>query len=316
MSTTSLWITIVLSLERSFTFTRPFTVKKLFKSRTICGFLIVVVGLCFAVHLDELVLSVGVAYEWVNFGYVMCSMKRRILVSYDRIKIVTHLLSFFVPFVLNCILDVYISYKIYQRRYNLVNNGSLNSLNTKSRRSRMSLANEITLVLLCQSIWLLFTYFPGRLYYSLVSFNVIRDYDDTLIIFLVRQNLLIYLAFSPTLYVILSQTLRREILQQLCGFYPDTQSRSSSYLSSVNRRSRRQLPTAYRQLSSNTTVHTAITKSRSVELPRKPLSPKLPPTILPKHSIDYKSTSAPHLPSAFDQNDLVRKTGRSFTVHD
>ena len=74
-------------------------------------------------------------------------------------------------------------------------------------------------------MWLLITYFPTHLYYSLISFKLINDYDrdNSTLVFLIRQNLLIYLAFSPTLFVILSPTLRREIhLQIISRSYTST----------------------------------------------------------------------------------------------
>jgi hypothetical protein len=205
---------VFLSFERSFTFTRPFTVKKLLKSRTICLILFVVTCVCFALHIDELI-SVDIkAFRWVNFAYGLCSIKRHSRLATDRIKIITHSHSFILPFVLNSILDVYICYNICQRRKRITKQSTSSIIKHKSRRSKISLANEITLTLLCQSMWLLITYFPTHLYYSLISFRFIKDHDrdNSTLVFFIRQNLLIYLAFSPTLFVILSPNKRLEKL--------------------------------------------------------------------------------------------------------
>jgi hypothetical protein len=229
---------VLLSFERSFTFTRPFTVKKLLKSRTICLILLLVTCLCFTLHIDQII-SVDVkAFRWVNFAYGLCSIKRYSRLSTDRMKIIIHSHSFILPFLLNSILDIYICYQICQRRKRLVKKSSSIFRQPKSRRSKISLANEITLTLLCQSMWLLITYFPTHLYYSLISFRIIKDHDrdNSTLVFFIRQNLLIYLAFSPTLFVILSPTLRKEIHVHLCRSYKRRKIISSSYISSANKR--------------------------------------------------------------------------------
>ncbi|CAF4850534.1 unnamed protein product [Rotaria socialis] len=58
-------------------------------------------------------------------------------------------------------------------------------LGNKSRRLKLSLANETTLALLCQSLWLLITYVSRHLYYSLISFKLINDHgrDNSTLIF-------------------------------------------------------------------------------------------------------------------------------------
>ncbi|CAF1315385.1 unnamed protein product [Rotaria sp. Silwood1] len=227
-ATTSLWIMVLLSLERSLTFSLPFTIKKLLQSRTICIILVFITCLCFALHIDELI-SVDVkAFRWVNFAYGLCSVKRHFHILSERIEIVTHANSFILPFLFNSILDVYICYKICQRRKPTTIRSSLasssnnqNTIKRKRQRLKKSLAHEITLTLLCQSMWLLVTYFPTHLYYFLISFKLINDHDrdNSTVNFFMRQNLLIYLAFSPALYVILSPTLRKEIhlnIRQSC----------------------------------------------------------------------------------------------------
>jgi hypothetical protein len=212
---------VLLSLERSVTFSQPFVVKKLLQPRTICFILISVIFFCFLIHIDELFCSDVKAFRWVNFAYGLCSFNRYARFSSVRIKMVTHFHSFILPFTLNSIFDIYICYKICQRRQGLTIKSSLllkNNLNKKlHQQSKSSLAHEITLTLLCQSLWLLFTNFPRHLYYFLISFNLINDYDrdNSTTSFLFRLNLLIYLAFSPTLYIILSSTLRKEILTYL-----------------------------------------------------------------------------------------------------
>lgn len=237
-ATTSLWIMVLLSLERSFTFSRPFAMKKFLQSHTICFILLFVTFLCFVLHIDELI-SVDVkAFRWVNFAYGLCSVKRHLRLSNDRIKIVTHSHSFILPFLLNSILDVYICYKMCQRRKRLAVKSSYalkHSHKGRFRRGKKSAAHEITLTLLCQSLWLLFTYFPTHLYYFLLSFNLIVDHDrdNSMLNLLMRQNLLVYLAFSPTLYVILSSTLRREIQTCICRSYKRHQPSSLSNMSST-----------------------------------------------------------------------------------
>ena len=107
---------VLLSFERSFTFTQPYTIKKFLKSRTICLILLVVTCLCFALHISEII-SVDIkAFRWVNFAYGTCSIKRNSRLATDRIKILTHSNSFILPFVLNSLLDIYICYNICQRR--------------------------------------------------------------------------------------------------------------------------------------------------------------------------------------------------------
>ncbi|CAF1187025.1 unnamed protein product [Rotaria sordida] len=238
LATTSLWIMVLLSLERSFTFIRPLTIKSLLKSRTIYFILIIATCLCFVLHIDELI-SVDIkAFRWVNFAYGLCSIKRYFRLATDRIKILTNSLSFIFPFLFNSILDIYICLNICQQRKRLLKRSLSMTLNHKSPRLKISLANEITLTLLCQSMWLLITYFPTHLYYFLISFKLIDSYDrdNSTLVFLIRQNLLIYLAFSPTLYVILSPTLRKEISSYLGQSYERHRKINTSYMLNTNKR--------------------------------------------------------------------------------
>ena len=256
---------IFLSFERSFTFLKPYTIKKLLKTHTIYSFLFILTCLCFAIHIDQFLFVEIIAHRWVNFAYGTCSRKYYSYLITDRVKILTHALSFLIPFLLNSLLDIYICYNICQRRKRLL---TKSTTITKIRRSKISLANEITLTLLCQSMWLLITYFPRDAYYSLLSFQIIKDYDrdNSMLVFLIRQNLLIYLAFSPTLFVILSPTLRREIRSQLCRTYKQRKGLGSSYLSNTNSRIDQFLRTiSFRQPRSFSSV--LITHSE--ELPRK-----------------------------------------------
>ncbi|CAF2432527.1 unnamed protein product [Rotaria sp. Silwood2] len=239
-ATTSLWIMVLLSLERSLTFSLPFAIKKLLQSHTICFILVFVTCLCFALHIDELI-SVDVkAFRWVNFAYGLCSVKRHFHLLTERIEIITHANSFILPFLFNSVLDIYICYKICQRRKRIAIRSSLlsssnnqNRTKRKHQRLKKSLAHEITLTLLCQSMWLLFTYFPTHLYYFLISFKLINDHDrdNSTVNFFMRQNLLIYLAFSPALYVILSPTLRKEIHSYICQSYKRHRTISLSHTS-------------------------------------------------------------------------------------
>lgn len=264
LSTTSHWIMIFLSFERSFTFLRPFTIKKLFKTRTIYFILFITACFCFTMHLDQIFFVDVIAHRWVNFAYGTCSRKYHSRLLTDRMKILTHTLSFLIPFLLNSILDIYICFNICQRRKRLLTKSAIN----KIRRSKISLANEITLTLLCQSMWLLITYFPRDAYYSLLSFQIIKDYDrdNSTLVFLIRQNLLIYLAFSPTLFVILSPTLRREIRSHLCRTYKQRKALSSSYLSNTNSRIEQFFQTvSFRQ----PRTYSSILIAHSEELPRK-----------------------------------------------
>ncbi|CAF1540308.1 unnamed protein product, partial [Didymodactylos carnosus] len=160
----------------------------------------------------------SISFREISFSYGICSLKREKYYFDTKIKILLYSISFILPFLLNSIFDIYICRQIYLRRKNLAR-AKLNCFKF-GKKTKRSLAHEITLTLLCLSFWLLLTYFPLRLYYLLVSFNLI-DYaeDNSLPVLLIRYNLLIYLAFSPTLYVILSPTLRIEIKQYLCVTY-------------------------------------------------------------------------------------------------
>ncbi|CAF1048826.1 unnamed protein product [Adineta steineri] len=316
-ATTSLWIMVLLSLERSFTFSRPFVVKKFLQSHTICFILLFVTCLCFALHIDELI-SVDVkAFRWVNFAYGLCSVKRHFRLSTDRIKIVTHSHSFILPFLLNSILDIYICYKMCQRRKRLITKSSLSFNHHKNRfqRSRKSAAHEITLTLLCQSMWLLFTYFPTHLYYFLLSFKLINDHDrdNSTLNFLMRQNLLIYLAFSPTLYVILSSTLRREIYSCICRSYKRHRPSSLSNMSSVQSRFRQFFLHSEQQRQSIQRPHLVTFVTMSERIPRKAVSQ----SICVPFKIKNISNSAPSLLTMYKyRNDANQnqKTERSNTM--
>ena len=309
LSTTSLWIMVLLSCERSFTFIRPFSVKRVLKSRTICLILLVVTCLCFAIHIDELITVDIKGFRWVNFAYGLCSVKRHSRKITDRRKILTHSHSFILPFLLNSVLDIFICYKICQRRKRLVKKTPLILRNMKSRRSKISLANEITLTLLWQSLWLLITYFPTHLYYSLISFKLIDDHDrdNSTLVFLIRQNLLIYLAFSPTLYVIFSPTLRRELHIHICRSYKQRKLTNSTYLSTANKKSDR---------FSNPNNQAGLTLfiTRSEELPRKFVSSTI--TIPNKCLNKYESKSATCLSMYAHEYEFQQyiKTERSSTL--
>jgi hypothetical protein len=305
---------VLLSLERSFTFTRPFTVKNLLKSRTICLILFIVTCICFALHIDELISVEVKAFRWVNFAYGTCSIKRHSRLGKDRIKIITHSHAFILPFLLNSILDIYICYKICQRRKRLITKSIPVFLNNKCRRSKISLANEITLTLLCQSMWLLITYFPANLYYFLISFRFIKDHDrdNSTLIFFIRQNLLIYLAFSPTLFVILSPTLRKEIHLHLSRSYKQRKTINSLYMSNGNKKLEIFLNQHHQQKHQ---TYSSILITRSEELPRKFLPT---PTIIPKtSSVILKSKSASSclsMHSNQDEFDQYKRTERSSTL--
>jgi hypothetical protein len=309
---------VLLSLERSFTFSRPFAVKRFLQSRTICFVLLLVTILCFALHIDELI-SVDVkAYRWVNFAYGLCSVRRRL--STDRIKIVTHLHSFILPFLLNSILDVYICYKMCQRRKRLAMKSSLllsfDRYINKFRRMKKSVAHEITLTLLCQSMWLLFTYFPTHLYYFLISFKLINDHDrdNSTFNFLIRLNLLIYLAFSPTLYVILSSTLRGEIHSYIRRSYKRHRPKSLSNMSSAQSKIRHLFCDSHQQQRNAEQINLTILVTRSEQMPRK-FSSK---TVSVPYKSHYLSKSLPCLimynNDHENQSKQIQKFERSNTL--
>ncbi|UJR26786.1 hypothetical protein I4U23_008099 [Adineta vaga] len=316
-ATTSLWIMVLLSLERSFTFSRPFAVKKFLQSHTICFILSFVVFLCFALHIDELI-SVDVkAFRWVNFAYGLCSIRRHFRMSTDRIKIVTHSHSFILPFLLNSILDIYICYKMCQRRKRLAITSSFLSKQHKNhfRRSKKSIAHEITFTLLCQSLWLLFTYFPTHLYYFLLSFKLINDHDrdNSKLTFLMRLNLLVYLAFSPTLYVIFSSTLRREIQSCICRSYKQHRPASFSNMSSTQNKLRQFFSSSeHHRRHSIRRTHITTFFTMSERIGRKTASP----SICVLYKIDYLSKSAPCLLicNIEDKQNRTLRTERSNTV--
>lgn len=311
LSTTSLWIMVLLSLERSFTFIRPFAVKNVLSSRTICTIILLVVCLCFILHIDELVSVNGKGFRWVNFAYGLCSFQRTSFIKEDRIKILTHSHSFILPFVLNTLLDVYICYKICQRRKRLLQKTpSIVRKSTKFRRSKNLLANEITLILLWQSMWLLMTYFPAHLYYFLISFQLTNahDRDNSIHVLIIRLNLLIYLAFSPTLYVIFSPTLRREIGHQLCRSYKKRRTTSTTCLSISRRKSDSRVNGQRRS-------RLSMLVTRSEELPRRCPSQtivKLPDTCF--KAVQSKSTPCLSPPTLRNELYQYMKTERSSTL--
>ncbi|CAF1177184.1 unnamed protein product [Adineta steineri] len=310
LSTASLWIMVLLSCERSFTFIRPFTVKHVLKSRTVYFIIISVICSCFVLHIDELIFVDIKAFRWVNFAYGICSIKRRSILTMERIKIITHSHAFILPFLLNSILVIYICYKICQRRQRILQKKLSILKNSKFRRSKISLANEITLTLLWQSTWLLITYFPTHLYYFLISFNFMHDHDrdNSTLVFLIRQNLLIYLAFSPTLYVILSPTLRREIRIQVTRTYKQRRNTNSSYVSVTNKK-------VDKFLNDDRQPRLTILITKSEELPRKfPLTT----TIMKSNKLfnQYESKSTPCLSVYTNKHEYYQhmKTERSSTL--
>jgi hypothetical protein len=124
-----------------------------------------------------------------------------------------------------------------------------------------------------------------------------------------RQNLLIYLAFSPTFYVILSPTLRREIHLHLGRSYRRQMTASSSYISNASRRVEKFL-NHHQQGTIPRQAHSAILITRSEELPRKILSN---PIVVP-----YESKSTPCLLAVNSEDELSQyhKTGRSSTINE
>ncbi|CAF1197808.1 unnamed protein product [Didymodactylos carnosus] len=217
-STCSLWIMVLLSSERSFTFMHPYKVKKVFTPKITCIVLCLIILISLLLHIDELFIKDISTFRWISVSYGICSIKREKYYFDIKIKILLYSISFILPFLLNSIFDIYICRQMCLRRKKMAH-AKINCYQFGKKRTR-SLTHEITLTLLCLSCWLLLTYFPSRLYYLLVSFNLI-DYakDNSILMILMRYNLLIYLAFSPTLYVILSPTLRNEIKQYICFMY-------------------------------------------------------------------------------------------------
>jgi hypothetical protein len=307
---------VLLSLERSFTFSKPFMVQKLVQPRTICLILILITTFCFATHIDELI-SVDIkAFRWVNFAYGLCSVDRHSRFSSVRIKIVTHSHSFILPFLLNSILDVYICYKICQRRQRLVIKATLLIPNKRIRkRSKKSLAHEITLTLLCQSMWLLMTYFPRHLYYILIQFNLISDHDrdNSILSFLMRLNLLVYLAFSPALYVIFSPTLRREIRSYICSSYKRHRPATLSNMSNAQDKFRHFLK-YHNQQRDFQPMNLTILITTSEQIPRKFFSESISVPM----KLEYLSKSVPCLVLYKHENeyDSNQRTERSNTVNE
>lgn len=302
---------VILSLERSFTFSRPFIVQKLIHPRTICLVLLLVTSFCFLIHIDELV-SVDVkAFRWVNFAYGLCSVERHSRFSSVRIKIITHSHSFILPFLFNSILDIYISYKICQRRQRSGMKSVLllssSSVKRKHRqRLKKSTAHEITLALLCQSMWLLIAFFPRHLYYFLIQFNLIHDHDrdNSTFSLLLRLCLLIYFAFSPVLYLIVSPTLRREIRSYLHSIWQGNRRTSLPRMSNGQSKFRDFLQRQRPQRSSEP-IHLTVlvTSSERRSLPVK---------------INYLSKSVPCLYEYKHENPFHShfRTERSTTVHE
>ncbi|CAF1163432.1 unnamed protein product [Didymodactylos carnosus] len=214
-STCSLWIMVLLSSERAFTFIQPYKVKKLFTLKLTCTILIIIILISLLLHIDELLVIRISSFRWISFSFGICSIVRDRKYFDIKIKILLYSISFILPFLLNSIFDIYICRQICIRRKKM-SNIKINKYRLEKKTKYLSLTHEITLTLLCLSIWLLLTYFPFRLYYLLVSYNFI-DYakDKSLLMLIVRYNLLVYLAFSPSLYVILSPTLRNEIKHRL-----------------------------------------------------------------------------------------------------
>jgi hypothetical protein len=313
---------VLLSFERSFTFSRPFIVKKFLRPRTVCLILLFVTGFCFGTHIDELISIDIKAFRWVNFAYGLCSVNRHLRFSSVRIKIVTHSHSFILPFLLNSILDIYICYKICQRRQRLLMKSAvllpINFNKEIHRRSKKSSAHEITLTLLCQSMWLLLTYFPRHLYYFLISFNLISDHDrdNSTLSFLLRLNLLIYLAFSPVLYIILSPTLRREIRSFICSSYEQHRPVSLTNMSNAQDKFRHFLlqhhHQQYQQQQRNIQpVNLAILITTSEQMPRQISFDSISEPM----KMECISKSVPCL-LLYKTEDQYEKTERSNTLHE
>ncbi|CAF3415138.1 unnamed protein product [Rotaria socialis] len=166
-------------------------------------------------------------------------------------------------------------------------------LGNKSRRLKLSLANETTLALLCQSLWLLITYVSRHLYYSLISFKLINDHDK------------IY--FSPTLYVILSPILRKEIYLQLSESYG--RHRRSSSLHTLRGNQRLENFTMHDNQSSQHQQNYLVSLlSKTEELPQKLL-----PTPIEEPKYQSKSSSRLFMYSNEDALDHYRKSVRSST---
>ena len=313
--TTSLWLMVLLSFERSFTFIRPYTVKKVFGVPTTYTIIIVLICFCFGFHIDELVSVDAKAFRWVNFAYGLCSIDRYSSLVPKHIVILIHSQLFILPFLLNSILDVYICCCICRQNKRLFKNSVAVFPNNKSRRLKISLANEITLTLLCQSMWLLMTCFPIDLYYLLISSKVVDDYDrDNLaIVFFIRYNLLIYLTFSPTLYVVLSPTLRKEIHSHIFRLYKQHKPTSRFYMPSKNKRLEKVL-TNYQVLPCQQAYVTVLIRKTD------PLSIKFIPSTLkiPKKCvIKYKSKSLGCLLTCTNDKERKRyvKNERSLTFY-
>ena len=307
---------VLLSLTRSFTFSKPFMVQKLVQPRTVCLILILITAFCFVTHIDEII-SVDVkAFRWVNFAYGLCSVERHSRFSSVRIKIITHSHSFILPFLFNSILDIYICYKICQRRRRLAIKSTFlfpeNSNKKLYQRSKKSLAHEITLTLLCQSMWLLITYFPRHIYYFLIQFNLINDHDrdNSTWGFLMRINLLIYLAFSPALYVILSPTLRREIRSYICSSYRRHHTASLSTAQDKFRHFLKQ----HQQQRNSQPMNLTILITGSEQMPRRFFSK----TLIDPMKIEYVSRSVPCLLFYEQKNEhnSNSKTERSTTFNE
>lgn len=311
LSTTSLWFMVFLSIERSLAFARPYVVKKYLQSHRIYGILFLAMVICFLIHLDEVLYIEIKAFRWVNFAYGLCSIKRNFRASTDRMKIFRHASFFVLPFLINSLLDLYICMKICERRRSLFKRSMTITHKKRSRRSKISLANEITLTLLCQSLWLLVTYFPARLYYLLISFKLIDDHDrdDSPLTYFIRFNLLIYLAFSPTLYVILSPTLRREIQSFFTHRSKRSRTTSSSFLSSMNRKLEKLLGEIRAR------PNPVIFISRSEEFPPRSQRSR---TCIPrkKHPMTYLSKSTPCLSLFNPDSEFWMKLERSSTIHE
>ena len=300
LSTTSLCLMVLISFERLFTFMRPHAVKKVSEARIAYGIIVVVICLCFALHVDELVSFDVKTFRWVNFAYGLCSIERHSsLVPKHITIIIEHSHLFLLLFLLNLIIGVYICCHICQRDKRLSKNSTPISPNYKSRGLKIALANEITLPLLCQSMWLLIAYLPIDLYYSLISFKSIdSDRDNSTIVFIMRYNLLIYLAFSPMLYVVLSPTLRKEIHLRICRLYKQHKETSLFYIPSTNNRLAKLL-TDHQALFRRQVYPTAVTTKHD-ELTRKliPTAPKLPKKCL------IELESSPCLLTSTNDNEL------------
>jgi hypothetical protein len=131
-----------------------------------------------------------------------------------------------------------------------------------------------------------------------------------------RLNLLIYLAFSPALYVILSPTLRKEIYVYICRSYKRHRPASLTNISSAQSKFRHFLSSYHRhhqQERSIEQINLTILVTTSEQVPRKILSE----TIAVPINSQYISKSVPCLLiyRNDDEYDRTLTMERSNTLH-